>query len=304
MNPRSTNIRRHVIRSIAALAVASAAAGGLASTSHAAVILCPSPIFGDPVDTVKLDSVGMHLGTGGLVGTSAACPANLTWALGGGTVTPHLTASLYMKNSMGASARIQLMHYNVHDALLATTYGAEKLALDNDEEFSIDLGAYSNTLTYRVDTALQVKVGASWVTQATETDYLGSSTKSPDNVTITAPGQYFGTGGLVGTAPGGPGQVVWDLSGNSVRVNLTGEIYMKGSVGVNARMLISYKDVRGASLGTFPSLTKLSLSNAVNTFPINMVGNPNPLIFSVDVSLQILVGSTWTTVGNVVSASL
>lgn len=304
MNTSDTNVGRKVIRSVAALAVASAAVAGLASTSEATVVACPLVIFGDPVDQVKLEAVGFDFGTQGLVNNGPACPGTLRWDLGSATITPHLTGTLYMKNSAGATARLQLKHYDVHDTLLATTNGAGKLALDDDEEFTIDLGAYSNTLAYRVDTALQVKVGNSWVTQVTETDHLGSSSKSPDDVTLSAVGQDFGTGGLVNGAPAAPGTLTWDLSGNSVRVRLEGEMTLKNSVGVSARMLISYRDVRGNSLGTFPSLAKSAVDNSVTTFGINMLGNPNPLIYSVEVALQILVGSTWTTVGTPVTASL
>jgi hypothetical protein len=119
---------------------------------------------------------------------------------------------------------------------------------------------------------------------------------------IDAVGQDFGTGPLVGGRPTGPGNLAWDLSGNTTKVQLTGDLLMTTSLGVNARMRVRVFDVHGTELTGAVGGTKTPTSQATATFPINLTTPPNPLIYRAESSIEVLAGGSWVTVGTPVES--
>ena len=170
---------------------------------------------------------------------------------------------------------MRLRYRDVDGTLLETQPGGTKEVTSNDvTEFTIDLGDYSDPLIYRVDVELQQKLGGVWQTLGTEREYIGSQSKSPDNVLNTAVGQDFGTGPFSGGQPSAPGTLTWDLANDTITPRLTGDLIMVNSQGTRARMRITSYDVHGNELSRFASDTKEPASNAVAEVPDQLGAGP------------------------------
>ena len=295
---------------VASVAVLGAALPASAASPAPAQIPVLCPVLGTPPpvdDNVRIVlPQNFDFGDGELNSSSepSGC-GTLTWDLANGTITPQLEGTLFAKNAIGTEVRMRLRYRDVDGTLLETKPGGTKEVTSNDvTEFTIDLGDYSDPLIYRVDVELQQKLGGVWQTLGTEREYIGSQSKSPDNVLNTAVGQDFGTGPFSGGQPSAPGTLTWDLANDTITPRLTGDLIMVNSQGTRARMRITSYDVHGNELSRFASGTKEPSSNAVARFPINVGAGPaaDPEIYRVVVEITVDVFGTWTPVGNAVTA--
>ena len=261
---------------VASVAVLGAALPASAAPPAPAQIPVLCPVLGTPPpvdDNVRIVlPQNFDFGDGELNSSSepSGC-GTLTWDLANGTITPRLEGTLFAKNAIGTEVRMRLRYRDVDGTLLETQPGGTKEVTSNDvTEFTIDLGDYSDPLIYRVDVELQQKLGGVWQTLGTEREYIGSQSKSPDNVLNTAVGQDFGTGPFSGGQPSAPGTLTWDLANDTITPRLAGDLIMVNSQGTRARMRITSYDVHGNELSRFASGTKEPSSNAVARFPINV----------------------------------
>jgi hypothetical protein len=199
---------------------------------------------------------------------------------------------------------VQVKEFDIHGVLLSTLPGALKLGTTNDvQTFPIHINGYSSPLVYRADVSTQVLAGGVWTNVATQSAYLSSSNQSPDSVTIPEIGvDLGGPGGLVNGAPVAPATLTWDLGGNTTTARFAGNLYMLNSLGLKAHVRVKSLDVHGAVLSNIAGLTKEALSNNLQNFPISIASGANPLIYEVQVSIEVLVGATWTPVGTMVTA--
>ena len=286
-------------------ALAAVAAPVTSSPAQAAAVLCP--VIGgtpsnDPVRIVL--PANYDFGSAGGLNSNnepAGC-GSLRWDLANDTITPRLTGSLYAKNAIGTTIRMSLKHRDVDGTLLHTTNTASKLVETNDEtEFPINVGAYANPHIYQVDVELQQLVSGAWSALGTESEFIGSSSKSPDAVRSLGTGQDFGAGSFTNGAPAGSGTLTWDLANNTITPRLTGTLYMINARGTQARMRLSHYDVHGNLLKKIAGSTHEPSNNALAQYPINLAGYSNPEIYRVQVATQVKVGSTWTVVGTPVT---
>jgi hypothetical protein len=102
--------------------------------------------------------------------------------------------------------------------------------------------------------------------------------------------------------PVAPATLTWDLGGNTTTARLAGDLYMINSLGVKAHVRLKSFDVHGLLVNNTASTTREPTVNALQTYPINLPSASNPLIYKVEVSLEVLVGATWTQVGSTVTA--
>jgi hypothetical protein len=286
-------------------ALAAVAAPVTSSPAQAAAVLCP--VIGgipsnDPVRIVLPANYDFG-SAGGLNGNNepAGC-GSLRWDLANDTITPRLSGSLYAKNAIGTTIRMSLKHRDVDGTLLHTTNTASNLVETNDEtEFPINVGAYANPRIYQVDVELQQLVSGAWSTLGTESEFIGSSSKSPDSARSLGTGQDFGAGNFTSGAPAGSGTLTWDLANNTITPRLTGTLYMINARGTQARMRLSHYDVHGTLLRRMAGSTHEPSKNTLNQYPINLAGYSNPEIYRVEVAMQVKVGNTWTVVGTPVT---
>jgi hypothetical protein len=163
----STRLSRLALPALAAIGLATATSVG---TAHAV-----------PNDTVYLSGTNIDFGGGGgLLPTvnSPATPGFLDWDTTGGTVTPHLTGTLYLDDAIGLDARIMLRYFDVFDNVLATRTGVETVgqvvwASSNAlESWTVDLAPYANPSIYRVQVRTQYSLGNTWYTDDYQNVYI------------------------------------------------------------------------------------------------------------------------------------
>jgi hypothetical protein len=119
-------------------------------------------------DAARTLATGQDFGSGNFTNGAPAGSGTLTWDLANSTITPRLTGNLYMINGKGTQARMRLSHYDVHGNLLKKMAGSTREPNNNAlNTFPINLAGYSNPEIYRVEVAMQVKVGNTWTVVGT-----------------------------------------------------------------------------------------------------------------------------------------
>jgi hypothetical protein len=300
---RTSKLLAVAFAGLAAAATAPLAASAAGATTVPAPIGVPClvPAPADPAtDLLTLTGAGVDFGVNGLDATNKPnCPSTVAWDTSGGTITPRISGNIILKNSLGVSARVIASYFDVHGTSLGPARATSpKVATSNAEQsFPITIDGFSSPFVYQVSIATQVLSGTTWVDIDRESEFLSSSNQPADPVLIAAVGQDFGTGPLVAGAPSGPGNLRWVLSGNTTKVQLTGDLIMTTSLGVNAHMRVRVFDVHGTELVGAIGGTKTPTTQASTTFPISLTTPPNPLIYRAESSIEVLAGGSWVTVG-------
>ena len=264
-------------------------AGTKATPVAIASALSGSPESAVAATPVRLTGQSVDFGDGDFMNNQPVGFGYLSWDLGGGTITPHLTGKLYLKNAMGVTARMQLRYFDVHGNVLSTQVGGSVTANDNDlHSWTVDLDPYSNPRIYRVDVSTTVEgQPGSWLTVSIQHCYLSSTTQPADGVRLTGVGVDFGDLEFVNNAPVGFGLLSWDLGNDTITPHLTGKLYLKNSMGVTARMQMRYFDVHGNILSTRAGGSVTANNNKLRKWTVDLAPYSNPLIYRVDVSTTV-----------------
>ena len=128
-------------------------AGGVASVSLALGIAGPASAYPWDDDRPKLTNQGIDFG---INWDGFGAPLNggeLHWHTdAAGNVRPHLVnGNLYLNNSSGTTARMQIDYYDAAHNHLATRYGGEVTAPDNAlHAYSVDLDPYEAPNVFHV----------------------------------------------------------------------------------------------------------------------------------------------------------
>ena len=263
-----------------------------------------SPVGQPTTDSVKLLNVGgISLGSRGLDShKNPVCGGAMEWKIPPNTVQPSFTATLYLNNSLGKTARVVATYFDIHGNVVTALPSPDELATSNYQEFPITLNRFLDPRFYRVDVSTQVKSAGTYVSLATESAFIGSASHPAKSCTIDAKGEELGgSGGVSHGHPVDTASCRWLVGPTTVKADVVGTQYFENGLGRTARIVLSTYDVHGTPLGDFPLAQNSPTKNGVASFPVSSSSASNDRIYSAQVVMQLQVGSNWQTVGKPVT---
>ncbi len=122
-------------------------------------------------DDVKINASGVDFGSNGFGLSSASGPGSLAWGLNDGDTTPHLTGAIWLNNSGGQCARVNLRYLTEGGSDLTERSGGTVCAPDNGlYGWSVDLNPYTSNKIGKVQVELQtLAANGSYVTAGSQT---------------------------------------------------------------------------------------------------------------------------------------
>jgi uncharacterized cupin superfamily protein len=118
-----------------------------------------------PTDKVRLSADGVDFGDDWFALGATTGSGTLSWQQGDGAlITPRLQGYLHLNNMAGVCARMKLVYRNASWQPIATKYGGEVCAPDNDHHYwSVDLAPWSSTDIDSVRVSMQTQgTNGSW----------------------------------------------------------------------------------------------------------------------------------------------
>jgi hypothetical protein len=123
-------------------------------------------------DDVKITEDGVDFGkTNSFLTSGPTGSGTMHWGLVDGQVTPHLTGSIYLNNSSGACARMNLRYLTTSGSFWTSRSGGEVCADDNGlHQFTVDLDPYTSNKIGKVEVQLQTQgSNGTWNTAGSQT---------------------------------------------------------------------------------------------------------------------------------------
>jgi hypothetical protein len=299
-----THTRLVGVLGIAVLSAAIPAMAPLAEASNPTIPIQATclPALDTWVEPVLLTGRDYDFGEGLLEGGEPTRCGALDWGLTGentatpadDNIAPRLSGRIFAKNAPHTIVRMKMVYRDVHGDVLETVRGLRKEVGGADEvSFAIDeLGDYSSPSIYSIDIELQQLINAErpdeyWDTKRSTSVHLGSPSKAPDDVRLTARGQDFGGPPFTGGQPTGSGTLRWDRSSGTLDPHLTGDLFLDNSPGTPTRVRMTFYTVHGYQLGSITTPTEEVGNSDLWTLPVDLSANESDYIYAVDVSLEI-----------------
>jgi hypothetical protein len=109
-------------------------------------------------DDVKIKEDGVDLGGNTFGLSDPSSPGTMYWNLHNGVSTPHLVATIWLNNSGGECARVNLRYLTDGGSELTQKHGGTICAAGNSlQGFGVDLDPYSSNKIGKVDVQLQTE---------------------------------------------------------------------------------------------------------------------------------------------------
>jgi hypothetical protein len=120
---------------------------------------------------------------------------------------------------------------------------------------------------------------------------------APDPIRIATIGYDLGSGGMDGNEPAGCGTLSWGAADDTFTPHLDATLYAKNAMGTDVRVRLRHYDVDGTLLATSNGARHEVGSNDVEEFDISLGQYSDPLIYRVDVEIQLWVDDDhWETI--------